>query len=255
MALYHGLARDLGARSHDLRPLKRELAQLVRRARGRGADPSGRGTTPPRRRRCRPAFARRSPMFGPSPSSAPRRSVPAPPPPKKPSKIVMLAVAGISAGLIGGWVFSRMRAKPKFTVVEVQKPAPPVEPKKAIELGDVPVTGQRETASATTDKTGSCVSGYMPKGTFEKAPDMAWVCDETDPRIGAEKLRISIINGAKGATTRGDEDLRPHRLVRHGSLLGGARGLLRERETRSPCPRRAILAARWMKPCATSAAP
>jgi hypothetical protein len=30
---------------------------------------------------------------------------------------------------------------------------------------------------------------------------MAWVCDETDPRNGAEKLRVSIINGAKGATT------------------------------------------------------
>ncbi len=27
MAIYHGLARDLGARSHDLRPLKRELAR------------------------------------------------------------------------------------------------------------------------------------------------------------------------------------------------------------------------------------
>jgi len=198
MALYHGLARDLGARSHDLRPLKRELARwFVEHAGEEPIQPGGHHSTspPPLPPSIRPSIT------DVRPSSVPRRSVPAPPPPKKPSKIVMLAVAGISAGLIGGWVFSRMRAKPKFTVVEVQKPAPPVEPKKAIELGDVPVTGQSETASATADKTGSCVSGYMPKGTFDKVPDMAWVCDETDPRIGAEKLRVSVINGAKGATT------------------------------------------------------
>ena len=30
---------------------------------------------------------------------------------------------------------------------------------------------------------------------------MSWVCDETDPRSGAEKLRVSVINGAKGPTT------------------------------------------------------
>ena len=30
---------------------------------------------------------------------------------------------------------------------------------------------------------------------------MSWVCEETDPRNGAEKLRVGVINGAKGATT------------------------------------------------------
>jgi hypothetical protein len=199
MALYHGLARDLGARSHDLRPLKRELARwFVEHAGEEPIAPGPHSSSPPP-----------LPPDMPGPPSSeiirasapPRRHVPAPPPQKKPSKIVMLAAAGISAGLIGGWTFSRMHTKTNVTVVEVQKPAPPEEPKKAIELGDVPVTGQSETASATADKTGSCVSGYMPKGTFEKAPDMSWVCDETDPRNGAEKLRVSVINGAKGSTT------------------------------------------------------
>lgn len=195
MALYHGLARDLGARSHDLRPLKRELARWFVEHAGEEPIPPGthHSTSPP------PLPS--GPVLRDSRPAIPRRSEPAPPSGKRPSKIVMLAAAGISAGLIGGWVFSHMRARPRVTVVEVQKPAPPEEPKKAIDLGDVPVTGQSETASASGDRTGSCVSGYMPKGTFDKAPDMSWVCDETDPRSGAEKLRVSVINGAKGATT------------------------------------------------------
>jgi hypothetical protein len=199
MALYHGLARDLGARSHDLRPLKRELARwFVEHAGEEPIAPGGHHSTSP------PPLppSLRTPTKDVTLLASSRRvAVSTAPLPKKPSKIWVLAAAGISAGLIGGWVFSRMRTKTNVTVVERQKPTPPEEPKKAIELSDVPVTGQSETVSANTDKTGSCVSGYMPKGTYEKPPDMAWVCDETDPRNGAEKLRVSIINGAKGATT------------------------------------------------------
>jgi hypothetical protein len=198
MALYHGLARDLGARSHDLRPLKRELARwFVEHAGEEPIAPGPHSTSPPP---LPPSF-RDPPKDSVQLISSPGRTVSTAPLPKKPSKIWVLAAAGISAGLIGGWFFSHMRPRTNVKVVEVQKPAPPEEPKKAIDLGDVPVTGQSEAVSATTDKTGSCVSGYMPKGTFEKAPDMAWVCDETDPRNGAEKLRVSVINGAKGQTT------------------------------------------------------
>jgi hypothetical protein len=197
MALYHGLARDLGARSHDLRPLKRELARwFVEHAGEEPISPGPHSTSPPPL----PPGLRSPPVEVVRASSPPRRSVPAAPPPKKPSKIIMLAAAGISAGLIGGWVFSHMHTKANVHIVEVQKPAPPEDTtKKAIDLSDVPVTGQSQTES--TDKTGSCVSGYMPKGTFEKPPDMSWVCDETDPRNGAEKLRVGVINGAKGTTT------------------------------------------------------
>lgn len=120
------------------------------------------------------------------------------PSPKKPSRILVLAVAGISAGLIGGWVFSAMR-HPKVKVVEVPKAAPPEESAKAIDMPEVPVTG--ESQSAGSDKVGSCVAGYMPKGTFDKAPAMSWVCDNADPRDGAGKLRGAVINGGKGNTT------------------------------------------------------
>jgi len=196
MALYHGLARDLGARSHDLRPLKRELARwFVEHAGEEPISPGIRSTAPPPL----PA-SQMAPAIDSSRSSLPpRRSIPNPAP-KKASKLWVLAAAAISAGLVGSFALSRLRAKANVKVVEIQKPAQPEETtKKAFDLSDVPVTGLSETVSS--DKTESCVSGYMPKGTFEKAPDMNWVCEETDPRNGADKLRVSVINGAKGAAT------------------------------------------------------
>lgn len=192
VALYHALARDLGARSHDLRPLKRELARwFVEHAGEEPIAPGPHSTSPPPL----PPSVR--------PSERARSSVPvrpstvAAPPPKKPSKILVLASFGAAVGLLAGWSYNHLR-KPTETVVEKQRPV--VEPvKKAIELGDVPVNG--ESQSESVDKIGSCVAGYMPKGSFEKPPDMSWVCEENDPRTGAEKLRVAVINGGKGVTT------------------------------------------------------
>ena len=212
VALYHALARDLGARSHDLRPLKRELARwFVEHAGEEPIAPGPHSTQPPPlppgmrpsqvpeglRASQIPINMRASDL--PGPSGAPRRSLPAAAaPPKKPSKLLMLASFGVAVGLIGGWTFSKMRG-PSVKVIEVQKPTAQLEPKKAIDLSEVPVNGQSETAS--TDKVGSCVSGYLPKGAFDKAPDMSWVCEEGDPRTGAEKLRVAVINGGKGNTS------------------------------------------------------
>jgi hypothetical protein len=198
LALYHALARDLGARSHDLRPLKRELARwFVEHAGEEPIAPGPHSSSPP------PLPPSMRPSAVPRASQAPRSSqIPrnADQLPKKPSKLLMLASFGVAAGLIGGWVFTTVRGKSRVHVVEIQKPAPVEEPtKKAIDLGDVPVNGQSQ--SESMDKVGSCVSGYMPKGTFDKAPDMSWVCDESDPRTGAEKLRVAVITGGKGVTT------------------------------------------------------
>jgi hypothetical protein len=189
IALFHGLAKDLGTRSHDLRPLKRELARWFVEHAGEDLPPHiHHSTTPP-------------PLPAASLSRAPksqRRSLAAAPPPKKPSRIVILGVIGVSIGLIGGWVFSAMR-HPKVQVVQVPKAAPPEESAKPIDMPEVPVTG--ESQSAGSDKVGSCVAGYLPKGTFDKAPDMSWICDNADPREGAGKLRAAVINGGKGSTT------------------------------------------------------
>ena len=196
VALYHALARDLGARSHDLRPLKRELARwFVEHAGEEPIAPGPHSTQPP------PLPPSMRPSEAPRPSVAPpRSSIAAAPPKKKPSKLLMLASFGAAVGLIGGWTFSAVRGKTNVKVIEIQKPAAVEAPaKKAIDLSEVPVNGQSE--SESTDKIGSCVSGYLPKGTFEKAPDMSWVCEESDPRSGAEKLRVAVINGGKGTTT------------------------------------------------------
>jgi serine/threonine protein kinase len=203
VALYHALARDLGARNHDLRPLKRELARwFVEHAGEEPVAPGPHSThPPPLPASVHPSDLRISqpPRVSQVPrvSQAPRASYV--PPAKKPSKLLMLASFGVAIGLIGGWIFTTVRAKSNVHVVEIQKPPPPEPEKKAIELGDVPVNGQSQ--SESTDKVGSCVAGYLPKGTFDKAPDMSWVCDESDPRNGAEKLRVSVVAGAKGNTT------------------------------------------------------
>jgi hypothetical protein len=191
-ALYHALARDLGVRGHDLRPLKRELARWFVEHAGEEPIPSGgrHSTHPP------PLPPSLRPDQLPRFSAAPRASVPAPPAAKKPSKLLMLASFGATIGLLGGWAFSHLRSRTNVKVVEVQKPQAEAASKKAIDLSDVPVNGQSQ--SESTDKVGSCVSGYLPKGTFDKAPDMSWVCDESDPRTGAEKLRVAVVNGGKG---------------------------------------------------------
>jgi serine/threonine protein kinase len=199
VALYHALARDLGVRSHDLRPLKRELARwFVEHAGEEPIAPGPHSTQPP------PLPPSLRPSAVPRISQLPRQSSTAPPPKKKPSKLLMLASFGVAVGLIGGWTFSKVRSRTNVKVIEVQKPQAaaalaPEGPKNAIDLSEVPVNGESETASV--DKIGSCVSGYLPKGTFDKAPDMSWVCEESDPRTGAEKLRVAVINGGKGNTS------------------------------------------------------
>jgi hypothetical protein len=98
-------------------------------------------------------------------------------------------------GLVGGWVFSALR--PKQEVV-IEKPVVPaaLPSDKPIDLGEVPVTGESDKAVAPTDKLSSCVMGYMPKDTFGSAPDFSGVCDMTDPRVGADKLRVAIVGSA-----------------------------------------------------------
>ena len=82
VALYHALARDLGVRSHDLRPLKRELARwFVEHAGEEPIAPGPHSTQPP------PLPPSIRPSQLPRASQAPRRSLAGPPPPKKkPSK-------------------------------------------------------------------------------------------------------------------------------------------------------------------------
>jgi hypothetical protein len=106
-----------------------------------------------------------------------------------------LAVGGIVLGLLGGWVYNTLRPKPVIEVPVAAAPKPPPSD-KPIDVGEVPVTGESEKQVAPADKLSSCVMGYMPKDTFGSAPDFSGVCDQTDPRLGADKLRVAIVSSA-----------------------------------------------------------
>ncbi len=199
-ALAHALNKDVEQRSRDVRPLKRELARwFVEHAGEEPISPGPHSSSPP------PLPASQRTLGGTTTSSrapAPSR------PPAAPLKgglrrIVPLAVGGIVVGLLGGWVFNALRPKPPAVVsAPLKAPAAPTSD-QPIDLGEVPVTGDSEKTVAPTDKLSSCVMGYMPKNTFGSGPDFSGFCDLTDPRAGADKLRVAVVGSAPktGGTT------------------------------------------------------
>jgi hypothetical protein len=200
-AMAHALNKDPEQRSRDVRPLKRELARwFVEHAGEEPIAPGPHSSSPP------PLPPNQRTLGGTTTSSiAPAQSrAPAEPPKGILRRIVPLAVGGIVVGLLGGWVFNAVRPKPPAVAVPLVNAAPAAPASdRPIDLGEVPVTGESEKAVAPTDKLSSCVMGYLPKNTFGSAPDFSGVCDVTDPRIGADKLRVAIVASApkiNGAT-------------------------------------------------------
>jgi hypothetical protein len=200
-AMAHALNKDPEQRSRDVRPLKRELARwFVEHAGEEPIAPGPHSSSPP------PLPANQRTLGGTTTSSkAPAQSRP----PVEPTKgilrrIVPLAVGGIVVGLLGGWVFNAVRPKPPAVAAPLVSAAPAAPASdQPIDLGEVPVTGESDKPVAPTDKLSSCVMGYLPKNTFGSAPDFSGVCDVTDPRVGADKLRVAIVASApkiNGAT-------------------------------------------------------
>jgi hypothetical protein len=193
-ALAHALNKDPDMRSRDVRPLKRELARwFVEHAGEEPVGPGPHSSSPPPL----PAGGQRT-LEGTTSSMPAGRSRPSEVPPKAaPRRIVPLAVAGIVLGLLGGWLFNVLRPKPPEPqpAKAAAAPAPPPSD-KPIDLGEVAVSGESEKTVAPTDKLSSCVMGYFPKNTFATAPDFSGVCDQTDPRTGADKLRVAIVASA-----------------------------------------------------------
>ncbi|HEY6081270.1 MAG TPA: hypothetical protein VIW29_20790, partial [Polyangiaceae bacterium] len=192
-ALAHALNKDADGRSRDVRPLKRELARwFVEHA---GEEPIGPGphsSSPP------PLPPTQRPLIGVGTSAPPRPSRPPTEPPKVVARrIAPLAVGGIVVGLLGGWLFNTLRPKPVALPVAsaAAAPAAPAS-EKPIDLGDVPVTGESDKAVAPSDKLSSCVMSYLPKDSFGSAPDFSGVCGQTDPRAGADSLRVAIVSSA-----------------------------------------------------------
>jgi serine/threonine protein kinase len=198
-ALAHALNKDGEQRSRDVRPLKRELARwFVEHAGEEPIAPGPHSSSPP------PLPPSEQRTLGGTTSSAPARSRPPEPPKAGMRRILPLAVGGIVVGLLGGWIYNTLKPRPAIVAAKtVAAPAAAVS-EKPIDLGEVPVTGESDSKQvAPSDKLSSCVMGYLPKDTFGSAPDFSGVCDQTDPRIGADKLRVAVVSSApkSGAPT------------------------------------------------------
>ena len=125
-----------------------------------------------------------------------------PPPPKRSLRgVVLFASAAIVLGLGASWGLSAMR---RAKVVEVPmhrlgtKAAAPASAAN-IDLGEVPVSGPGDAQAG--DDMSTCVSSYLPKGAFAGAQKLDFICDESDPREGASKLKTAIVKGAAPGTT------------------------------------------------------
>jgi hypothetical protein len=184
-ALLHTLTTSRPDRQSDLRPLRRELARwFVEHAGEEPIVPSMQPSAPP------PLPASLRPGGASRPSNRPLTT------PGQKRKLGAFSFVAITLGVAAGIALTFLRPKRVQLVAVPEKVAAPAAP-AALELGEVPVTGDNEAALGS--KLATCMAGYLPKGTFTRAPDVEWLCTETDPRVGAEKLHSAIVaNGPKG---------------------------------------------------------
>ncbi|HEV8547794.1 MAG TPA: hypothetical protein VGQ57_02180, partial [Polyangiaceae bacterium] len=186
-ALIHTLTSSRPDRQSDLKSLRRELARWFVEHAGEepivpSFHPSAPPPLPPSKRPSYRASARRSSR---------------PPTPAEKRKIGAFTLAAIGLGLVAGAALTFLRPK-RVQLISVPEKVEAPATASALQLGDVPVTGENEVGLGS--KLATCMAGYLPKGTFTKAPDVEWLCGETDPRVGAEKLHSVIVAaGPKGA--------------------------------------------------------
>jgi hypothetical protein len=190
--LLHGLRRDKGARG-GLHDLQRELARWFVDHAGEEPLPPGRHTEPPPlpagvRTQPPPAVRSKPPGAGRTAPPAPRRR-----------RLVVLGLAAVIVPSLAVFAWSLVRPS-KVRYVAAPTAEAPEPSASAIELGEVPVTAVGE--HNLGNKLATCVAGYLPKGAFGKAPELDWLCSETDPRVGGEKLHSAVVAGApKGTVT------------------------------------------------------
>lgn len=180
--LFHALAANPAVRAQDMRPLRRELARWF-------VDHAGEEPIAPGRHSREPPPL--PPSLRPAVSGAPRVEVSIEAR-RRPKRVLVFTLVAVGLGLVAGSVASMLR--PKRVEVIALPSTPAVESAAAIDLGDVPVTGESEKLLGS--KLAACVAGYLPEKSFEKAPELGTFCGETDPKKGAEKLRVAIVSGA-----------------------------------------------------------
>ncbi|MCC6217032.1 MAG: hypothetical protein IT376_19395 [Polyangiaceae bacterium] len=191
--LVHTLNADPAKRSRDLRTLKRELARWFVDHAGDDSIPGVPSAPPP------PLPASQAPP--PAQTSAPPVASRAPSamPPRKRSKLVpVLAGSAIVFGLLAAWAVSALRPAPVVEVGRQPAAAEPAAP-SAVEISEV----QMVTPSASVavgNQQATCVAGWVPPGSLASpAPELGWVCTETDPKAASKKLGAAL-GGGSGET-------------------------------------------------------
>src|SRR5690606_30957516 len=119
---------------------------------------------------------------------------------RRKNRLPVFAVAGLVFGLGAAWAASSLLTKsaPQPETASVAAPAPAPASAEAIDLGEVDIAGESDTDTGANNKLSSCVASYLPPKSFEKAPDLSWVCRVENPRKGADQLRAAIVTHAPG---------------------------------------------------------
>jgi hypothetical protein len=180
-AILPTLIADPTARQTNLRPLRRELARWFVEHAGEEPIPEGRHShTPP------PLPASMRPSARPAQTSLP------PPRPPKLRRILAFTAAAIALGLVAGGIISLMRPKR----IEIVERAAAVVPEPSASAVEVKEAVMAATPTNLGSKLAACTASYLPKGAFGGAPDVEFLCTETDPRTGAGKLHAAVVSAA-----------------------------------------------------------
>jgi serine/threonine-protein kinase len=103
----------------------------------------------------------------------------------------MFTAAAVVLGLVAGGVISLLRPK-RVEIVE-RAAAVPEPTTSAVEVKEARMAA---TPTNLGSKLAACTSSYLPKGAFGKAPEVEFLCTETDPRTGAGKLHAAVVSAA-----------------------------------------------------------
>jgi hypothetical protein len=177
-------------RSEGLRPLKRDLARwFVDHA---GEEPlvhAPMSSSPP-------------PLPVDSQAPVTKRPLARDTQPPKTNRLPIFAAGGLVFGLGAAWAASSLLSEPETPLAAapsaaIQSPSASASGDEAIDLGEVDIAGESE-SDDVANKLSACVASYMPKKSFDKSPDLSWVCSVDNPRKGADQLRGAVVSNAPG---------------------------------------------------------